>query len=208
MKRAFILSRPRDIEIAEACKTRMMSLGWTAVVMVDPTEWETPPEASVHAAYGTQNRGMFGNACASAIMAGMIAGSQPGDVVMKMDCDVWLSAEMADWLGNAEHKARAMRIHYRQLMPWGGVWVAKRETVIAANEHAQTYARCRCPESGLNLKALAQTSGLELCPGIVVTQWVVGQDRGMAATLPICRRINRKTEGLALFTVDERIEHC
>ena len=199
-KRAFILARPRDIEIAEACKKRMTDLGWDAVIMVDPTEWETPPAGSVHAAYGTQNRGMFGNACASAIMAGMIAGSQPGDVVMKMDCDVWLSSEIAEWLGNASQKARALRIHYRQLMPWGGMWAATREAVIAANEHAETFARCRCPESGLNLKALAQTSGLELYPDIVVTQWAEGQDRGAAATLPICRRTNRSSEGLALFS--------
>jgi hypothetical protein len=32
-----------------------------------------------------------------------------------------------------------------------------------------------------------------------VAQWQIGQDRGLAATLPIAKNNNRVAEGLALF---------
>lgn len=214
--RAFILSRPRDIAIAEACQARMVALGWNAVVMVDPAEWggsdecgvssdqcgdlrSGPPVGRVYAGYGTGNRGMFGNGCAEAIMEGICAGSEPGDVVAKMDCDVWLSDEVAAWMGAAGMKARAMRIDYRKVQTWGGMWAVKRESLMAAREHARTFQRCRCAESYLNLKAFAETGGIEIYPEMVVTQWEPGRERGLAATLPICRRTDRVAEGLALF---------
>ena len=197
---AFILSRPRDYTIATACRERMHQLGWTAHILIDPTEWETPPPEALPAPYGTQNRGMFGNDCALAIMDGILNHSRPGEIVMKMDCDIWLSPEAAEWFANATHKARAMKIHYRQLMPWGGMWSTTREHLQAARAHSTTYARCRCPESGLNLKALHQTEpSLELMPHAIVQQWTPGEEKNLAATLPITRRYNRTTEALALF---------
>jgi hypothetical protein len=199
MKRAFILCRPADMQIARACQKRMQALGWIASVMIDRSEWPELPENVILADYGTQGRGMFGNKCANAIMDGIIANSHPGNVVMKMDCDVWISDEANDWLWQAG-KAKTYSVEYGgKIQPWGGMWSATHEHVVAARVTADTLERCRCAESYLNLKALHLTApGLHVNPTLV-TQWEPGGSLGVVATLPITRRKNRGDEGLALF---------
>jgi len=197
MTRAFIVSRPTDIDLARACKARMKDLGWEASIMVDPREWESVPDDTISAKYSTLGRGMFGNACATGITDGIIENSQPGDVVMKMDCDIWISHEASDWFSSPT-KARATRIMYRKNIAWGGCWSATREHLQAARITADTIGRCNCPESYLNLHALALTEPRLEYHGTLATQWE-GGERGFVATLPITRRRHRQTEGLALF---------
>lgn len=200
MNRAFILCRPADMAIARACQNHMQELGWIASVMIDRNEWPELPENVILADYGTQGRGMFGNKCANAIMDGIIAHSSPGDVVMKMDCDVRLSAAADSWLWQAG-QAKTYSVEYGgKIQPWGGMWSATHEHVVAARVTADTLDRCKCPESYLNLKALHLTPpGLHVNPTLV-TQWEPGGQWGEVTTLPITRRKNRGDEGLALFT--------
>ena len=200
IKRAFILSRPYDIDIARMCYIRMEKLGVSAHILVDPREWEEQPADTLPAFYSTKKRGMFGNDCASAILDGMIEHSVPGDRLIKMDCDTWLSQEATDWL-TGDPRARAMKINYRQVMPWGGCWSATHEHLLAARAHADTLNRCSCPESALNLRCLNYTPpGLELHPTAIVEQWSPEHPSpSYAATLPIARRRERYTEAAALF---------
>lgn len=195
--RAFILCRPFDMPIARACQKRMKELGWIASVMVDPREWETLPDDVVCSNYSTLGHGMYGNDCAANIVSGILNHSNPGDIVMKMDCDVWLSDEANEWFTSAV-KAKGLRVTLRGNLAWGGAWSATYEHLLRAQDKAKTFKRCRCPESFANLKALALTEpGIEYHP-TKVTQWA-GGDRGVVSTLPIFRRQNRLTEGLALF---------
>jgi hypothetical protein len=199
MKRAFILCRPADMQIARACQNRMQALGWIASVMIDRGEWPELPENVILADYGTQGRGMFGNKCANAIMDGIIAHSHPGDVVMKMDCDVWISDEANDWLSQVG-QAKTYSVEYGgKIQPWGGMWSATHEHVVTARVTADTLERCRCAESYLNLKALHRTPPLLHVNETLVTQWEPGGSLGIVATLPITRRKNRGDEGMALF---------
>lgn len=198
--RAFILCRPRDIDIARACRDHMAGRhGWRAHILIDPREWEAPPEDTLPAHYSTQNRGMFGNECAAAILDGILAHSHPGDRCIKMDCDVFLTTAASEWLATGP-EARAYKITYRDVMPWGGIWSADHAHIAEARQHADTLKRCRCPESQLNLRCLRATgAGITLHPADQVTQWTPGEDPGTIATLPITRRTNRTTEALALF---------
>jgi len=195
MKKAFILSRPSDFCIAQDCQNRMISLGWNARIVIDPREWQTAPESCLHAPYGAGN-GMFGNRCALAIVDCILTNSTHGDVVMKMDCDIWLSQEASEWF-SIPTKAKALRVHYGKLQTWGGCWSSTREQLIEAREIAETFEKCNCAESFLNLKAFCMTkSKLEV--GEIVNQWTSGE-RGFAATLPISKTQDRKHLAMQLF---------
>ena len=195
MNRVFILSRQPDFRIAQECQIRMIALGWEARIVIDPREWQDVPESCLHAPYGAGN-GMFGNRCALAIMDCIIDNSKHGDVVMKMDCDIWLSQKASDWF-SAPTKARALRVHYGRLQTWGGCWSSTREQLIEAREIADTFEKCNCAESFLNLKAFCLTkSKLEV--GETVTQWT-GGERGFASTLPISKTQDRKHLAAQLF---------
>lgn len=200
MKRAFILCRPSDMPIARACQAHMRALGWHADIMIDPREWSEMPSDTIPGYYGTQGRGMFGNACAAAILDGIIMHSHPGDVVIKMDCDVRISPEASEWLSQAG-QAKAMQVEYwGKIQSWGGMWSATHEHAVEARAHADSLKRCQCAESYLNLKCLHQTSpGLEIRQELVA-QWQPGEPRGFVATLPITRRADRVVEGLRIFT--------
>ena len=197
MKTAIILCRPIDLPIAVACRQRMTDLGWAAKIMIDPSEWEALPADVVHGSYGTKGRGMFGNDCAMAILDGMIANSAGSEVVMKMDCDVWISEEASQWFQTRDN-GRAMKVHYHKTQVWGGCWSATRDQLLKARIAAESLQKCRCAESYLNLMALHYSGDLTT-RNELVTQWTAGQDRGLVATLPITRRENRTEEGLALF---------
>jgi len=199
MTRAFILARESDMPVARACQARMRSLGWQADIMIDPTEWTTPPDDVVYGYYSTHGRGIYGNSCAKAIMDGMLANSQAGEVLMKMDCDIWLSRECADWLAEAG-QAKSMRIMYNgKTQAWGGIWSATREHVEAARIAADTIDRCNCAEAWLNMRALYLVPPSIKVKAYHVTQWQDGDERGYCATLPINLRHDRVTEGLKLF---------
>ena len=198
MKRAFILSRPVDIKIAYACQSRMRALGWDAQIMVDPSEWDELPEDVITANYATQKTGMYGNACATGILEGIIDHSQPGDIVMKMDCDVWLSSSASDWFSSPE-KARMMTVIYERKILWGGAWSARHEHVVEALRLSKEQARCSCAESYLNLKALKESRGFDIHPTEMFQQWVEGAELSYAATLPIMKRRGRFEAGIAMF---------
>ena len=177
----------------------MRSLGWKAHVMIDPTEWETLPDDVVIGHYSTHGRGMYGNQCAKAIMDGMIANSEGDEVIMKMDCDVWLSKDASEWL-SARGQAKAMRImHKGRSQAWGGMWSATRHHVIDAREAADTIERCNCAESWLNMRALYLVAPSIHVKSDHVTQWQEGMDKGYAATLTINLRHDRMTPASILF---------
>ena len=112
MIRAFIHTCPRDYQLALACTARMRQLGWSASILADPREWEIFPTDALPANYSTLGRGMFGIDCALGIADGILAHSQPGDIVLKSDCDVWLSATVSAWLSLGE-RARVLRLNKR-----------------------------------------------------------------------------------------------
>jgi hypothetical protein len=198
MIHCYILSRPLDIDVAQLCAQHMASHGWQAHIVIDPREWQDPPLDLLQANYSTMGAGMYGNDCASAILDTIILHSSPGSRVVKSDCDVWLSHAAAEWLAEPG-PARAMNIHHRRWMQWGGVWAADREHVIAGREHASTLARCECPESFLNLTCLHATDpGCQAPAQNIITQWT-GGERGYAATLPIHDHHNRQALATALF---------
>lgn len=198
MTRAFILSRPTDIEIARLCQQHMAAHGFEAQILIDSREWTDPPGDAVSARYSTMGKGMYGNDCASGILDGIINHSLPGDRIIKCDCDVWLSTEAAAWLSE-RGPARAMNVFHRRWMQWGGCWSADHEHVIKARAHADTLARCPCAESFLNLRCLhEQPPGCQAPEWAVVNQWSTG-DRGFAATLPIHLRHQRYREACKLF---------
>jgi len=202
---AFILLHPRDVEIALSCRAHMAAHGWNAHLLIDQREWTSPaPEHALHANYSTQGRGMYGNPCALAILEGIRAHTAPGDVVLKTDCDVWLSPKGNQWFFHPD-TARAMRITYcGKTQPWGGIWSTTREHVEKAMEISSTFTPCGCPESYLNLKALGRTgAGLKFYPETTVTQWEPGKSRGIAATLPISNYRHRHSHRKALFTTPQ-----
>lgn len=185
--------------IARMCQERMESLGWIAHVMVDPTEWESIPDDVVIGHYSTNGLGMYGNQCAKAIMDGMIANSEGDEVIMKMDCDVWISREAGEWL-SGHGQAKAMRItHKGKSQAWGGMWSATRQHVISARKIADTMERCQCPESWLNIRALYLSAPSIRVKSQHVTQWYDGIDRGYVATLPINLRHDRINPASRLF---------
>ena len=194
---AFILSRESDFQIAIECKKRMSALGWTAKIMIDPSQWETLPTDVVHANYATPECRMTGNACAMGILDGLIANSTGNELIMRMDCDVWLSDEASE-LFKTDDNGRAMKIDHHKVQVWGGCWSATRQQIIAARVAAESLKKCRCAESYLNLMALHYSGGLQTRDELVA-QWKPGQSRGIAATLPISNYQNRLADGLALF---------
>lgn len=194
---AFILSTEADLPIAIACRKRMTALGWTAKIMIDPSQWETLPTDVVHANYATPERRMTGNDCAMGILDGLIANSTGSELIMRMDCDVRISAEASAWFQTTDN-GRAMKIDHHKVQVWGGCWSATRQQIIAARVAAETIKKCRCAESYLNLMALHYSGGLQTRDELVA-QWKPGQSRGIAATLPIANYQNRAADGLALF---------
>lgn len=194
---AFILSRETDLPIAIACRKRMIELGWSAKIMIDPNQWETLPADVVHANYGTPERRMVGNNCAIAILDGLINNTTGDELIMRMDCDVWLSDEASAWFKTSDN-GRAMKIDHHKVQVWGGCWSARRSQIIEARFAAESLQKCRCAESYLNLMALHYSGGLQTRDELVA-QWKPGQPRGLAATLLIANNKNRISEGLALF---------
>jgi hypothetical protein len=194
---AFILSREMDLPIAIACQSRMVGLGWNAKIMIDPKQWETLPANVVHSNYGNAERRMTGNNCAMAILDGLIANTADDELIMRMDCDVWLSDEASEWFQSKDN-GRAMKIDHHKVQVWGGCWSARRNQIIQARIAAELLHKCRCAESYLNLMALHNSGGLKT-RNEIVAQWQIGRDRGLAATLPIAKNNNRVAEGLALF---------
>lgn len=194
---AFILSRESDLPIAIECVKRMTTLGWTAKIMIDPKQWETLPADVVHATYGTPERRMAGNDCAMGILDGLIDNTAGDELIMRMDCDVWLSEKASEWFMTADN-GRAMKIDHHKVQVWGGCWSATRQQIIAARVAAESLKKCRCAESYLNLMALHYSGGLQTRYELVA-QWKPGQSRGIAATLPIANYQNRLADGIALF---------
>jgi hypothetical protein len=194
---AFILSSELDFPIALACRARMVSLGWTAKIMIDPSQWTSVPEDVVFANYGTPEHRMTGNDCAIAVLDGLLANSADNELIMRMDCDVWLSEEASAWFQTNDN-GRAMKIDHHKVQVWGGCWSAMRNQIVAARVAADSLQKCRCAESYLNLMALHYSGDLTTRDELVV-QWTSGQERGLAATLPIASNIDRLAEGLALF---------
>lgn len=194
---AFILSRETDWPIAIACRQRMIELGWAAKIMIDPNQWETLPADVVHANYGNAERRMTGNNCAMAILNALIDNTTGDELIMRMDCDVWLSDEASIWFQSNDN-GRAMKIDHHKVQVWGGCWSARRSQIIEARFAAESLEKCRCAESYLNLMALHYSGGLQTRDELVA-QWKPGQSRGLAATLLIANNKNRITDGLALF---------
>lgn len=197
---AIILSTEHDFPIANACRARMINLGWTAKIMIDPSQWETLPNDVLHANYATPERRMTGNDCAIGILDGLIANSTGDELIMRIDCDVWLSHEASSWFQTTDN-GRAMKIDHHKLQVWGGCWSAKRSQIIRARIAADSLPKCRCAESYLNLMALHHSGDLTTRDELV-TQWKIGEDRGLAATLPIAKNINRIEQAFALFDTD------
>ena len=197
---AIILSTEHDFPIANACRARMIDLGWSAKIMIDPSQWETLPADVVHANYATPERRMTGNDCAIGILDGLIANSTGDELIMRIDCDVWLSHEASSWFETTDN-GRAMKIDHHKVQVWGGCWSARRSQIIRARIAAESLAKCRCAESYLNLMALHHSGGLKTRDELV-TQWQIGQKRGLAATLPIAKNINRIEQAFALFDTD------
>jgi len=197
---AIILSTEHDFPIANACRARMIDLGWSAKIMIDPSQWETLPNDVLHANYATPERRMTGNDCAMGILDGLIANSTRNELIMRMDCDVWLSNEASEWFQSKDN-GRAMKIDHHKVQVWGGCWSATRSQIVKARVAAESLKKCRCAESYLNLMALHYSGGLTTRDELV-TQWQIGQERGLAATLPIAKNINRIEQAFALFDTD------
>lgn len=199
MTRCFILSSPKDYAVAQLCEAHMRSHGWQTHILIDPREWSVIPQSAVSEHYSTLSKGMYGNACAEAILDAMIQHSQPGERLVKTDCDVWLSESAAQWLitGN---QARAFNIYTRRWQQWGGVWSAAREHVISARQRAAALPRCECAESYLNLRCLHECEpGCEAPAEAFIRQWQ-GGDKGSASTLPLSlARSRREAMAVQLF---------
>lgn len=198
MNRAFILAYPADYWMAVKCRDRLNQQGWAAYIMVDPKEWETVPEGTLHASYSPGVKGMDGNYVAHGILAGILSHSNYGDRVMKLDCDVWLDDEQAAWM--AEGDAAKCYMLYREgkrPLAWGGIWSANRDHVLQAIQYQQD--RCACPESVLNVRALHMTRGIVTHPTVSVTQWEPGMPKIGTCTLGIVRSTPRKPNGSQLF---------
>jgi hypothetical protein len=199
--RAFIVSRPQDYPLACRCAESLYWQGWRPAIMLDAREWTEVPTGAVLADYWTEGRGMFGNDCAEAILAGVLAHSRPGDIVAKFDCDIRLTDAGAEWL--MASAARAFRIGPQA---WGGCWSAPREQVVEAAEKLRTMPRCKCPESGLILDAFRRTQGrLTSYPAMTAAKWLPGRPwpaTASAITLPASYgecTMPRRVCGAALF---------
>lgn len=198
MSRAFILSRKGDYWLAEKCRDRLNAQGWSAFIMIDPKEWDSAPEEALHASYSPGIKGMNGNKVALGILAGILAHSNHGDRVMKMDCDIWMSDEIAQWLAYGD-AAKCFMLHRpgKRSLAWGGIWSANRDHVEQAI--AFENEKCNCPESVLNVRALHKTRGILAHPSISITEWEIGMPRSGICTLPIVRTNPRVATGKALF---------
>lgn len=198
---AAVLSRPRDFAMATACAESLRGMGWDARVMVDPSEWDTPPPAAIKASYAPERR-MVGNACFEAIIGGILANSEGSDVVAKFDCDIRLTAEASEWLLSASECARGIRQGNRI---WGGMWAAPRAQLAAMAERAPSIGRCRCPESNLSVAGFRHTGGFETHPTMTVAVWMPPREwpaDAAALTLPrACRTMSRADAGSAMFDI-------
>jgi len=199
MRRAFILARPRDYRMAAACADHLAATGWRAVIVVDPSEWETCPPGTVQAPYAPEGR-MVGNACHEAILSAMIENSEPGDVLLKTDCDTRIEPSASAWLSGAETSART--IMFGGLM-WGGLWAAPMSQVARVSAAAPAIPRCRCPESHLAICGLRRYGGIETHPELAVAAWSPSRPWPAAAgavTLPRkCPAPGRAECGRLLF---------
>lgn len=199
MIRAFIVARPADYWLAEAAKKHMISRGWHAKIMLDAAEWDHPPELDILASYATK-LGMYGNDCATGILDGIIGNSEPGDRVLKMDCDVWIDEEISDWFRHGEKAKCAMLTTRRMPLAWGGIWSADHDHVVEAR--GIVHAKCPCPESVLNLRSLNMTRGLEIHSTITVHEWENDGVRKGITTIPVIRKVGRVHSGKTLFGID------
>jgi hypothetical protein len=199
MNRAFVLSRPRDFPIAQACVERLTGFGWHARVLVDPSEWDVAPEGTVSSPYAPLGR-MVGLACHQGIMDGILDHSEHGDIVAKFDCDIRISRECSDWLQEARGGARSLRLGSKG---WGGFWSAPRSQVAAVRVKSEDIRPCNCPESSLMGQGFHATSGRhEYHPELVAVKWIPGSSikpNAGAWTLPANISMRRSVAGIELF---------
>lgn len=198
MTRAFVLSRRRDFQIATACAEHLAAMGWSAAVVVDPSEWPECPRGAIQARYAPLGR-MVGNDCHEAIIGSMLANSDAGDVILKADCDTRITADASEWLAGAAERARAIMFGGRL---WGGLWAAPRARVAEMAERAPTIPRCRCPESHLAICGLKRFGGIEIHPSLTSAMWAPPSPWPDAAVVTLPRRCpapGRAECGTALF---------
>ncbi len=203
MKRAFVLSRPHDLPIAQRCAVRLAGQGWLANILLDPREWQEWPQGAIGANYWTGGRGMFGNDCAIAIADAILANSEPGDWVAKFDCDTRVNDGIAEWFSTPLQRAKIFQLGGK---PWGGCWSASREQVKLARDFIAAEPPCKCPESGLFVKAFRRHGGIAPCiyPCEKWKPFGAFPTSAGCVTLPtICRLPNRLNSGLALFDFRE-----
>ena len=198
MIRAFIVARPADYFLAEAAQAHMVNHGWHAKIMLDAAEWVYPPETAILASYVTRI-GMYGNACATGILDGILENSEPDARVLKMDCDVWIDSEISEWFQHGEKAKCAMLTTRRKPLAWGGIWSADHGHVVEAR--GIIHEKCPCPESVLNLRALNMTRGLEIHPTITVHEWENDGIRKGITTIPVIRKVGRVHSGKTLFGI-------
>jgi hypothetical protein len=206
--KAFILTNQRDIYLAKVCLRHFLDRGWDSYLLIDPTEWSgvSLPERSVPAGYSTNGRGMFGIPCALGISDGILRYSNPGDVVLKTDCDVWISQLLSEWFSKTTN-ARALKMHRKKtLQPWGGCWAATYENLQQARKYIANMDSCPCPESMLHLLGFSKSHGLNLH-----SMWYAWENGGSEmvsehlVTLPIAKSINRLHDGLSMYAAQSSV---
>ena len=204
MNRAFVLSRPRDFPIAQACAERLAGFGWHAKVLVDPSEWDAVPDGTISSPYAPLGR-MVGIACHQGIMDGILSASEPGDIVAKFDCDIRISRECSDWLKRAWDGARSLRLGSKG---WGGFWSAPWQQVARVRERSVSLKPCNCPESSLmGLGFHGVEGGHTYHPELVAVKWIPGSSikpNAGAWTLPANISMRRSVAGMELFSRDDR----
>jgi hypothetical protein len=182
------------------CRDHLTALGWTAAILIDPTEWETPPQGTVAARYAPARR-MVGNACHEAIIAAMAAMGSDGDILLKTDCDTRLSPALSAWL--MDRAAGAGTVLLGKAL-WGGLWAAPWRQVAELGAIAPTIRRCRCPESHLAVCGLRAHGGIAAHP-LPAAVWRCGTPwppGASALTLPRrCQSISRAVAGEELFAM-------
>ena len=149
---------------------------------------------------------MFGNWCAFAILSSIYHHAPAGGIVAKLDADVFVTDDGAEWLEGCatSGKARCLRLagHPTHRTAWGGLWAAPRDAVAEMADYVRMARACRCPESQLCIAAAARTVGLEISGDMTAQVW--GQcdhSQGAAAlTLPMARnRATRHADALRMF---------
>jgi hypothetical protein len=204
--KAFILSRPRDLPLAELSAREFLRYGWTPFVLLDPCEWPEgfpldPPGISfVAASYGRTGR-MHGVPCGVGIAEAILTHAKPGDVVAKMDCDTRVHPARLAWFAGAEKCARIFALTNGV---WGGCWAAPFWQVLAVRVALKTRPPCDCPESILFSRGFQSFGGREVERVAQAKFWRAGEPwpagAGAATLFPGSRE--RVERGRELFGID------